>query len=389
MRKPSLPTGDSSLVTINEIQLQATDGHVYPLRSLAWTRGAICDACIVQADYGHLLVLTTNGALHGVNFDTGSSVLLCTVDLPVASSAKENECFGAITYQLHASSDGRFAAIVVDHGQHGIVVEVLSGVVTMNLDGGNYCEETVPFGACFLRYQGRHVLVHRSDWNRLDAADPATGQSLTERHIASYEDGAERPEHYLDYFHGQLRPSPGGSRLFDDGWVWHPLSIPRSWSMTAWLASNPWESEDGSSLVDLTMRDDWTTPACWINEHQVALWGLAVWDDEKDEEVGRGTGVRIFDVNPRLQSSDGRWPMELDTENVLNLFSDSARLFVAADTGTTVWDFASRTQLAGLPAFTARLLDLSRNTLVAFDAHAITELPLPWPTALGDSARHD
>ena len=57
------------------------------------------------------------------------------------------------------------------------------------------------------RAEGRTVLVHATKWNRLDACDPRTGASLTARSIAPYERD-KRPEHYLDYFHAGLVPSP-------------------------------------------------------------------------------------------------------------------------------------------------------------------------------------
>jgi len=367
--------------TINESRLFATNEHAYPLRSLAWSGFPIVDACTVHAEYGHLLVLTTDGTLHGVDFDTRACLKLCVVDLPVIARTVEHLYFGAASYRLHASSDGRYAAIVVDRGRKGVVMEVLSGAVTMRLNGGEYHENTVPFSACFLRYKGRNVLVHRTSWNRLDAADPATGKLLTDRYIAPYEGAKTRPAHYHDYFHGQLRPSPDGSRLFDDGWFWQPVSMPRVWSVTDWLGSNPWESEDGASVVYLTMRDDWTTPACWVSERHFALWGLADWDDDECAEVGQGTGVRILDVSEGKQSSDRRWPMEMEANRVFDLFSDGKSLYVAADTGTTVWDIVSGTQITGLPEFIARLHDLARGTLVAIAPNTITEFPLPWLAA--------
>ena len=234
------------MLTLHESLVQASNGHAYPLRSLTWSGLPILDACSVQADYGHLLFLTTDGTLYGANCDSGVSAKLCKVALPDIPQADDNAHFGAAAFRLHASPNGGYAAIVVDKGQKGIVVEVLSGTITMHLDGGDYHEDTVPFSTCFVRFEGRNIVVHRTAWNRLDAADPKTGESLTERYIAPYETAGRRPEHYLDYFHGQLRPSPDGSRIFDDGWVWHPISVPRIWSVTNWLGSNPWESEDGS-----------------------------------------------------------------------------------------------------------------------------------------------
>lgn len=366
------------MLTIRESRLPAGDEIAEALRSFAWSGASILDARAIQADDGHLLFLTADGTLHRANLSEGTSVASCSVDLPELPSGDSNGYFGTPRYRLHASIDGSYAAIVVDHGRYGTVVDARTGSVTMRLDGGDYHENTVPFSACFLRFEGDDVLVHRTAWNRLDAADPATGKSLTDRYIASYEKGVKRA-HDLDYFHGRLRPSPNGRRIFDDGWVWHPVSVPRVWSVTDWLGANPWESEDGASVVDLTSRDDWTTPACWIDERHVALWGLADWDIDEGEESGQGSGVRLFDVTESKQSSTRRWPMDLHAHKIFDLFSDGTRLFVAADTGTAVWDVASRVQITVLPGFTADLIDLTRNTLVSFGPDEIAELQLSPP----------
>lgn len=73
--------------------------------------------------------------------------------------------------------------------------------------------------------------------------------------------------------------------------------------------------------------------------------------------------------------------MDIHAARALDLFSDGTRLYVAADTGTTVWDLASRVRLDALPGFTASLLDSARSTLVAFRPDEITEFPLPWAKA--------
>lgn len=372
----NLLTNPSTLIPINTGELLATNGHAFPMRSFAWLGEPILDVCEVDAEYGHLLVLVAGGELRGIDVDTGASVRLCLVELPVIKIDHDKQYFSAPCHRLHASSDGRFAAIVVDYGRHGTVVEVLTGTLTMRLDGGDYHQGTVPFSACFLCHEGRTVFVHRTAWNRLDVADPATGLSLTDRYVAPYENSSERPAHYLDYFHGQLRPSPDGSRIFDDGWVWQPVSIPRTWSMRNWLVSNPWESEDGASLVDLTNRDDWTSPACWTSEQHIALWGLAEWDTEEFEEIGQGAGVRILDATSGLHAPDSRWPMDLQTGKVLDMFSDGVCLLVATDTGTSMWDIGSRAQITFLPDFLARRHDRIRNSLLSFGQDWVSELSL-------------
>lgn len=364
------------MLPVSETTVQMADGSVYPSRIFGWGGAPLLDACTVQASYGHLLVLTADGVLHGLNLQTHESARLCAVELPDMADADDHSYFGVPRYRLHASADGKYAAIVVDHGRSGIVVHTQTGTATMYLNGGDYHEETVPFSACFLRLKGRSVFVHRTAWNRLDAADPATGKSLTERHIAPYESGREPPAHYLDYFHGQLRPSPEGSLMFDDGWVWHPVSVPRIWSVAEWLDTNPWESEDGASIIDLGMRDDWTQPACWVDEQHMAMWGAADWDDEESCEVQRGPGVRILDVAGSKPATGQWWPMD-DIKRVFDLFSDGQRLYVAADGGTAAWDVASRMRVAEYPGFVARLLDRSRSTLLAFGPDSIQEIKLP------------
>lgn len=360
---------------INESRLLTPENLECQIRSLEMPGARILDVCAVQASYGHLLVLRTDGEICGMNLDSGVITRLCLVELPDLPSEEGHGNFGAPALRLHSNTSGTYCAIVVDQGRKGILVDTSSGAITMVLDGGDYYEETVPFSACFLRVADQDVFVYRSAWNRLDAADPASGKSLTDRHIAPYEEAGPRPAHYLDYFHGRLWPSPDGSRILDDGWVWHPVSVPRVWSATDWIRLNPWESEDGASVVDLVFRDDWNTPACWISERHVAIWGLV--DSDDPEKSGKRPGVQISDATLNDLSSDQQWPMEED-QVPRELFSDGKRLFVVDERGFSVWDIASRSRIAGLSNFSAHLYDAGRETLVAFGENTVTELSLPW-----------
>jgi WD40 repeat protein len=356
------------VTSISKTHLLGADQSMYALNSLAWAGSPIVDACKVGADYGHLLVLSENATLQGVDLESGACVDLCSVALPALT--RSGQRFGVAHYRLYASADGKYAAIVVDRGTEGVVVEVSTGRLTMRLNGGDYHADTVPFSACFLRFQGRDVLVHRTEWNRLDVSDPATGEALTER------DTDTEPERHLDYFHGQLIPSPDGSRLLDDGWVWHPVGIPRAWSVADWLRGNAWESEDGPSAVNLTMREDWNTPVCWIGNRHVALWGLASWDEDAGEETEQGPGVRILDVTQPKQSAERRLSMDLDPVRVIDLYSCGDRLYVTGSNGTTVWDVDSGARIGEYPGFIARLLHTIRGSLIAIRPEAILELPI-------------
>jgi len=81
------------------------------------------------------------------------------------------------------------------------------------------------------------------------------GQVAAVSRPTSYKNGEERPPHYLDYFHGALHVNPKGSHVLDDGWIWHPLGVPTTWSLQRWVTENPWESEDGPSKLDTCARN--------------------------------------------------------------------------------------------------------------------------------------
>lgn len=366
---------------ITNSRLYTTEERACPIRSLTIPGAMILDACKVEASYGQLLVLKADGEICGVNLHNGTITSLCTVELPRLPSDDDNH-FGKPALRLYANTSGTFCAIVADKGREGLVVATSSGTITKRLDGGDYYQETVPFSASFVRVDDMDVFIYRTEWNRLDAMDPATGRSLTERSFEPYEETGKRPPHYLDYFHGQLWSSPDGSRILDDGWVWHPASIPRIWSITDWVRFNPWESEDGASVVELPVRDDWNTPACWMSERRVAMWGLGEWDVDEVEERGKRPGVRIFDATSTDRSSDGQWAIDMD-ETPHQLFSDGQHLFIVGQTCTTIWDTASRSNISTLPNFSARLHDAKRGTLIAIEGHTVSELALPW-LASGD-----
>ncbi|WP_405014180.1 DUF4184 family protein [Kitasatospora sp. NBC_01539] len=179
------------------------------------------------------LLLTEDGRLTRWESDTGTRRVLATTSVTVPADAAPWD--GHLPrLHLHASADGRFAAVVVDHGSAGSAGEVFdltTGTRTMVLDGGAYLPATVPFALAFAEHEGRTVLVHRAAWNRLDAADPATGRSLTARTIDPDAEGLPAA-HDLDYFHGALHVSPG-------------RRTGRSGGVAATGRARPWQGQDG------------------------------------------------------------------------------------------------------------------------------------------------
>lgn len=238
---------------------------------------------------------------------------------------------------LRTSRDGRHAAIVVDYGSAGLLVDTATGAVLRRLDRGDYHAEQTPFPAAFAETPSGAVLIAATDWNRLDAFEAATGRSLTERGPTRYTDRDSRPEHYLDYFHGALHVSPGSRWIADDGWVWAPVGLPRSWSLERWLGGNVWEGEDGESCRTLRQADyHWDSAMCWLDDRRIVVWGLGT-DDE-----AMLPGATVLDVETGAQVSQFAGPAG-------RLWSDGRRLYAAGEQGLTVWDPLTGERTAVLP----------------------------------------
>jgi hypothetical protein len=238
-----------------------------------------------------------------------------------------------LTHRLHGSDDGRFVAVVNDYGQYGIVWDLQTSKVTIELDGGHYHQETVPFSFAFTHAA---LAVHRTDWNRLDISDPATGELLSRRGPTSFWRGEQRPEHYLDYFHGRLLVSRDGAYVADDGWAWQPNGIPSVWSLEEWVHRNVWESEDGPSRREPTWRENvWDCGMCWLDGNRLAIWGLG---EEEDLIL---PGVRIFAIGQDEPDANPNRPRPLEKSFAGpdgRFFSDGQRLFSVDTKGLSAWD---------------------------------------------------
>lgn len=296
--------------------------------------GAVLDFAGLTTDDGgsHWLLLTASGQL--LRFDARDRAYdrICRIKLRAERKSKER-------LRLHAAPGGRYAAVVTDFGRYGRVVDLTSGKVTLELDGGGYHDEQVPMSVAFTEHEGRTLVVHRTDWNRLDISDAATGRLLTPREPTGYRHGEPRPEHYLDYFHGALHLSPDGRWIADDGWVWAPAGIPYVWDLKRWLRDNVWESEDGPSRRWLCQRDyHWNAPMCWLGDDLLAVSGIG------NDDLELLAGVRIFDADTGVELHAFAGPRG-------ELFSAGRRLYAAAPDGLEIWDPFSGDRTGRVPGF--------------------------------------
>ncbi|MGW4650276.1 hypothetical protein [Kitasatospora sp. NPDC004289] len=243
--------------------------------------------------------------------------------------------------RLHADADGRYAAVVQDHvdGESlGQVLDLTTGAVTMALSGGTHKTYTVPFSLAFTEHEGRTLLVHRTEWNRLDVSDPADGTLLTDRELD--EDRA------LDYFHGALHISPDGRRIADDGWIWQPVGAPSLWSLHHWLTENPYESEDGPSLRDPLQPDYlWNRPMVWLDGERLALGGLG------DDSAWLRPGALVLHVDDLTGALNTPLRLTAFAGPDGPFFAVDGLLYAATPEGLTVWDPTDGARLATVPGF--------------------------------------
>lgn len=225
-----------------------------------------------RADGRVWVALTKQGTLVQIQFGSEPTVtLLCAV--PVGLDGEPLKI-------LHLAPDGTMAVLFARGGTDGAVIETATGTQTMRLKRDGYHSDVSPFPVAFFEHEHQLLLIHGTEWNRLDVSNPRTGELLTDRAHPPYKKDDPPPEHCLDYFHGRLLVSPDHQWIVDDGWVWAPAGIPTCWNLRRWVDTNPWESEDGESKYWLGQRwYFWSGPICWVNTHVVAIWGYG--DDDE------------------------------------------------------------------------------------------------------------
>jgi len=285
--------------------------------------------------------LTTDGALFQVDLDKQKAITLTHL-LPSELDLKQ-------PVSLCIAPDGSLAALTNTLGKNGIVLELDSGRRTMQLQRDDYHSDVSPFPVAFFVHKGRLLLIHATAWNRLDISDPNTGILLTHREPTSYRRGEQRPQHYLDYFHGRLIVSPTHEWVADDGWVWHPVGCITSWSLYQWVEENLWESEDGKSKKSLCWRDYfWGGPFCWVDNHTLAIWGYGR-DDEwlipavRLVDVISGDELRWF-AGPEVAPKGRTWREKLANFKG-DLIFDRYLFACSGQYGVSVWDIVKGTCL--------------------------------------------
>ncbi|MHA6532052.1 hypothetical protein [Paenibacillus sp. BAC0078] len=240
-----------------------------------------------------LLALDQNCDLWRLDLHTGNAVKLLHVSIPDLNPLHP--------VQIVISPDESLAAVSNRFGLHAALYDLRTCQLVMPLTRDDYHFETCTYPLAFVEAGGRTLLIHGTEWNRLDLLDIRSGENLSARQTPVY-NAEHLPAHYLDYFHGKIHVSPDGQWIVNTGWIWHPIASVRSWNLAAWI-SNCWESEDGLTLLTLgEMMEDWDQPAAWIDPWTIAIWGQlasGMYDEDELLEYGGDEDtymLAIFDV---------------------------------------------------------------------------------------------
>lgn len=242
--------------------------------------------------------------------------------------------------QIVVEAGGRYAAVSNRYGRYAAVYALPDSADVpgarakeiLKLDRGDYYTDKSRFPLAFAELENRTLLVHGSDWNRVELIELPSLRPLSKRafpgrdgadgldekaelmapnvqvEICGSAESGSSPLPELNYFHGGLLASPDGSRIADTGWVWHPVGLIGAWSLREWL-ENPRTSENGTSLKHFFQTEDWDLPAAWIDNESLAVWGRVdtdLLDPEDYEEIGDKPAIVIHDTRTGFVSRVAR-----------------------------------------------------------------------------------
>lgn len=286
---------------------------------------------IMSSDNPNWLAITSIGELFKLDFGLQQAKSISQLANSGLDFAKD--------IAIHLASNAQTVAIVNTKGQHGIVFDLSNIRTTIRLHRDNYHPDVSNYPIAFFEHEGRTLLVHGTEWNRLDISDPLTGDLLTPRNPTSYMRGEVRPKHYLDYFHCGLTISSDQKWIVDNGWIWHPRGTIVAWNLQTWITDNVWESEDGQSHKVICWRDYyWDGPLCWIDDKTLVIYGYGT------DEENLIPAVRIFNVET---GAELRWFPGPHG----NLTFDQHLFSYSKEQGTSIWDIETGERLFSAPDF--------------------------------------
>lgn len=169
-----------------------------------------------------------------------------------------------------------YIGVTENFGLNAAAININTGA-TQLFRREDYHADVSSYSMAFIERKGRTLLVHQTQWNRLDITDLQDGQLLTPREIAIEEIEPEKrlpgtaPRYnrlnYLDYFHSQLLASPESSRILDNGWMWAPVDNIRCIDVEMFLTGY----EFSTVAVEYCNGYNWDRPCAFLDENRFVI----------------------------------------------------------------------------------------------------------------------
>ncbi len=173
-------------------------------------------------------------------------------------------------------------------GLNAAVVDTRNGSIR-SFTREDYHANVSSYSIGFLEHGRRTLLIHQTQWNRLDITDLESGELLTPREVfireispPQYDENKKEiaprryeEANYLDFFHSILHIAPDSKSFLSNGWVWSPWDNVRCFDVEEFLQ----HYEPSSIGVDYGNGYNWDRPCAFIDNDSFVI----ATDDNADE----------------------------------------------------------------------------------------------------------
>ncbi len=207
-----------------------------------------------------------------------------------------------------------YICISEKYGLNASVINTETGKI-QEFSREDYHADVSVYSTGFIERDGKILLIHQTQWNRLDITDLESGKILTERDIKieltldKYDEktkeiikGKRKSENYLDYFHSSLHISPDRRNFLSNGWVWSPVDNIRCFNVEDFFS----KYELCSFGIEYANGYNWDRPCTFIDNDTFAI----IADDhtkELDEEELKEYEYRQLQFYRLNDRTDDKW----------------------------------------------------------------------------------
>ena len=188
-----------------------------------------------------------------------------------------------------------YICVTERYGLNAATVSIADRRVTKLMREDYHCDVS-SYSVGFLERNGRILLIHQTQWNRLDITDIETGELLTEREIVFRKTGETETnkwgtsskmevKNYIDYFHSLLYISPDGKHFLSNGWIWQPADNIMCFEMERFLK----EYEPCGESIEYYRGHAWDRPCAFVGNDMLVIAA------DKDEIILR-EGVAVTEA---------------------------------------------------------------------------------------------